>query len=139
MIRILAENDDLHILHGSQFKSLEYLRSGREYHLPLSFLLVELTGEGREIGLFKLFRQRLFPTFLYLDVHIPKDSKLIEYLSDHVIDCLDIMERQSLNIDRLDVLDIFAVILGNDNLMDPGALGSQYLFFYSANRKHPAP
>ena len=50
MIRILTENHNLNILPGSQFKSLEYLRSGREYDLTLSLLLVELTGEGKNIA-----------------------------------------------------------------------------------------
>ena len=69
MVRVLAQDDDLHFGKGRELECLENLAAGRVDDLSGCLFFVEEADEGGEIRFFEFVPQGLFPGLFYLYVH----------------------------------------------------------------------
>lgn len=69
MIRILTQNDHLHMAERRHIKCLKYLRTRRVDHLARLLLRFQKMNDARKIILLKFILQYLLPALLYPYIH----------------------------------------------------------------------
>ena len=82
MVRVLAQDDGLHIVEGGQVESLEDVLAGRVNRLSGRLLLVEETCQAGEVRLFEFVRKCLFPTlfdpYVHKNIQPPVTGRLMQ-------------------------------------------------------------
>ena len=129
VIRILAEDHDLDLIHRGEVESLEDLASGRKYPPSVSLLLTQKAHQRLKIRFPEFVRQCLLPALLYPYIHL-------EYILYHILDILDVNEVKTLDVYLLYILDILPVLLGDHDRIDSGPLGCKDLLRDSSHRQH---
>ena len=74
--------------------------------------------------------------FIACNMQFSEIQGLSENGLHHIVDGFHVDEGQAFDVDFLDVLDILAVVFGNDDGVDAGAFGGENLFLDASHRQH---